>query len=110
MLWIGAEEEPAGAGRLEELQRLTLAAAEAAGCEVAEERRRPYRPHLTVARVDPRAAPARTPEAFAALELDLAWRPERVDLLESVRAGAGPPRYIALRGWPLGNDREPDRR
>lgn len=104
VLWVGVEEEPERAGCLVHLQRHALDAAEAAGIDVGAERERPWRPHLTVARVDPRAE--RTVRG-ALLDLDrnldpdLAWTPDRVDLLESVSQAEGPPRTLSLAGWPL---------
>ena len=123
VLWIGVQEEAGSEGRLAELRRAALGAAERAGLDVAEERARPFHPHVTVAR--PRgldrspqghgaggargsdAAPrlrrgrgARVPEAFHALAPGLAWRPAALALVESVR-GEGPAEYRALDEVPL---------
>ena len=98
VLWLGVREEPAGAARLAELHRRALAAAAAAGIDLGDEARRPYRPHVTVAR--PRRAPGRAPEAFHALALELAFAPAEALLLESVQ-GPGPPIYTPRAAFPL---------
>lgn len=93
VLWVGVREEPGTEGRLERLARATaraLSAGELGG---------PFRAHVTVARPrDPRAG---VPVAFGRLTIDEAWRPDAVDLLESVR-GEGPSRYESRARHALG--------
>jgi len=92
VLWLGLREETQG--RLAALHRGTLAAVRRAGFDTAGEERRPYRPHVTVAR--PRRPGTRVPDAFYELVPGIAWTAGEVALLESVRAETGPPVYEAL--------------
>ncbi len=102
VLWLGVREEETSAGRLAKLHALTLGAVEALGFDTAEERGRPFRPHLTVAR--PRGRSARVADAFYAVAPELRWRPGEVALVESVRRGPGPPFYEARRTFALSRD------
>jgi len=99
VLWVGVEEgQPGVLGRL---RAATLDGFAAAGVRgpVEEERRRPFRPHVTVAR--PRGRP-RVPAAFHGLDFGLDWSPTEAALVESVRdAGGGPARYLPLVRFPL---------
>jgi 2'-5' RNA ligase len=59
---------------------------------------RAFRPHLTLARIDP---PLRLPDDVATATVEpVAFRVDRVVLFESV-LGSGPPRYEALERVPL---------
>jgi 2'-5' RNA ligase len=102
VLWSGVREEDGAA--LAHLREEALAAVEAQGFDVADERARPFRAHLTVAR--PRGAPRRVPVAFRELALAFAWRPAAVALAESIR-GQGPARYRALCEIPLARGGSP---
>lgn len=98
VLWVGAREEAAAAGRMAELHRRAVGAALALGLELGDELRRPYRPHVTVAR--PRRPPGRAPEAFHALAPELAFAPAEAVLFESLK-GLGPPVYAPRATFPL---------
>ena len=62
-----------------------------------------WRPHLTVARVNPRRRPRGepVPDAFWHLARRASWTPDELLLFESRREGPGPPHYAALERWPL---------
>jgi 2'-5' RNA ligase len=85
VLWIGVE--PGDAPGLLRLRADALAAAEAVGLDVRQERARPFRAHVTVAR--PREARPRVPEAFYALRPALSWTPGELALLESFSEPGG---------------------
>jgi len=97
VLWIGAEEAD-GRGRLLGLRERVLDAVEAAGFATEEERARPFRAHVTLAR--PREGCGAT-EAFRELDLALPWTPGEAALVESRREGPGPPVYAVLERFPL---------
>jgi len=92
VLWIGLEER-ARAGRLAALREDVLAALERCAIDVREERERPFRAHLTVARA--KVDRPLVPEAFRRLEFDEHWTPREVMLYES-HLGGGPARHEAL--------------
>jgi len=102
VLWVGVEPaRGADAGALEELQAAVLRGLEAAGVDTRAAGREPFRPHVTVARARARVAGA--PPAFRALDLERAWCPGQVALVES-RSGAGPPLYAPLARFDLDPD------
>ncbi|MBI5431975.1 MAG: RNA 2',3'-cyclic phosphodiesterase [Planctomycetes bacterium] len=78
VLWLGvAEARPGGLARL---------AADVAGACVglgARPEVQPWRAHVTVARVRERMRP-RVPERFYDLDLELGWKPTRLQLVESL--------------------------
>ena len=92
VLWMGAREADGGA-RLAELHRRVLEGVEAAGFDTEAERRRTYRPHVTVAR--PRARGS-VPGAFYAVDFERDWQPEAVSLVESVKVARGAGEYRAV--------------
>jgi len=97
VLWIGVRDTTPG--RLEALHGAALDAFEPiAPSEVARDRARPFRPHVTVAR--PRDRRPRVPAGFHALDLELPWAPEEACLVESVR-GEGPALYRPLERFRL---------
>lgn len=110
ILWLEPREPRPGA--LAELERATREVAVAAGFRAEE---RPFRPHVTVARVAVRARGRRrpaVPSGFFDLEPGLEWKPRAAALVESVPGPRGAS-YRVLREFPLaapGKDREnPDR-
>ncbi len=96
VLWVGLREEPER-GALARLHAATLVAAEEAGLDTREERGRPFRPHVSVAR--PRTGGA-VPASFYDLALEEPWRPDAVQLVASLPAD-GPRRYEARASFPL---------
>lgn len=97
VLWLGVVEEP-GETRLANLHARVLTAVEGAGFDATEERSRPYRPHVTIARPRTREP---VPEAFYAGGVSARWTPETVALVESVRAERGPSSYRPVSAWRL---------
>jgi RNA 2',3'-cyclic 3'-phosphodiesterase len=93
-LWAGfADEEPIGA---------LAAEIEAALANEFPAEKRPFHPHLTVARSDP---PLKLPTAFSATELESdAWDVDHVVLFRS-HLGRPAPRYEPLARFPLGAGR-----
>jgi 2'-5' RNA ligase len=103
VLWAGVRETSEPVGRLDELRARTLDAVDAAGFPVTAERARPFRPHVTVARVGRGRSRGDLRErlaAFGELRPGFAFRPDRAELLESVRAD-GPQRYVPRGGVAL---------
>jgi len=92
VLWVGLEER-AHPGRLAAVREGVLSALERCAIDVAEERGRPFRAHLTVARA--KVERPLVPEAFRRLEFDDHWAPREVVLYES-HLGDGPARHEAL--------------
>lgn len=97
VLWVGVREE--GEPRLGLLREGVLDAFAAAGFDPAEERARPFRPHLTVARPRNPRRP-RVPASFYEGELEIPWPIETLALVESLRTD-GPNRYSAIATFPL---------
>ena len=97
VLWVGVREE--GEPRLGLLRDGVLDAFAAAGFDPAEERARPFRPHLTVARPRNPRRP-RVPASFYEGELEIPWPIETLALVESLRTD-GPNRYSAIATFPL---------
>lgn len=95
VLWLGVDDRTAP--RLRELAARAERAAVASG--LAPETRA-HRPHVTLARVRPRAARLALPAGFAAWRPCAPWRPDRAVLLRSTRA-AGGVRYEARASYPL---------
>jgi 2'-5' RNA ligase len=101
VLWLGASERPGTEGRL---ARLHAGVRRAAGAtpELAASLQREapvLQAHVTVAR--PRGAPGDPGARFLALAPRVAWTPERLALVESVR-GSGPSLYRPLAELALG--------
>jgi 2'-5' RNA ligase len=99
-LWIGL------AGDLPELRRLAANVGTAVRrCGVRLERR-PFAPHLTVARY--RVAPPGAADAALAMLSPYDGPPFEVGELQLVRSHLGPhPRHEPVAGWPLAADRRP---
>lgn len=87
IVWLAPSAPPP---ELLALEAALRALAKTQGCRVE---RRPYAPHLTLAR---RAQSAFSAETIVALS----WRAERVSLVESMLTPRGP-RYRDLASWPL---------
>lgn len=96
VLWVGLEQH--GGTPLLELHRAARAAAAATPGLLAGDGRAQsttaFHPHVTVAR--PRRTPFAVPQAFLTLDFEEPWTPDELVLLESVRDGAGSPRYPVL--------------
>lgn len=92
VLWVGISK---GVGRLSTLAELTEEAAQAAGLSAED---RPFRPHLTLARIRPPQDVTRVVDESA--DMGIRWRCDRVVLYES-HLGAGPPRYEPLESFEL---------
>lgn len=88
VLWLGLDE--ASEAALAPWRERLVTWAEERGFEGADARR-PFRPHLTVAR--PRGVRS-APEGFASGEWDVSWKPLGLSLLESCAAERGPRRYV----------------
>lgn len=96
-LWAGVTEEGEGQGRLLALRNRALQAALSLGWrQPAAERKRPFRPHLTVARVGAGAEV----QHFLDQDWTGSWLPVDVTLFESLGPG-GASRYRALASHPL---------
>lgn len=100
VLWAGVEEEPAGA-----LAELAGAIDTALAAADVPQERRPFRPHLTLARLPDRMAEAdrrRCAAAVAGIEAPALppWQVEGVSLMQSF-LGAGGARYRCLERWRL---------
>jgi RNA 2',3'-cyclic 3'-phosphodiesterase len=95
-LYLAVEDAPAGAiASLGEVVQTALATAS------LPVRRRPVRPHLTLARASRRGA-AVTDEVVAAVAgVDARWEASSVELVRS-ELGDGPARYVTVTSWPLG--------
>ena len=87
------------AGRLEELRARVLEAGELAGIPFVGEARRPFRPHVTLARARGSRAP-RVPAGFYGLDFGIEWQPAEVAWVRSPGGGAG---YEVLAAYTLGN-------
>lgn len=99
VLWVGVEEEFDHAGRLDALRNRVRQAALSQGWRAGSaERRRTFRPHVTLARV--RAGAASVPASFYDLPLGGRWLPVEVDLVES-RPDDPAARYAVLASVPL---------
>jgi len=99
VLWLGIDEDGgAASGRLTDLRRRSFRAVAAAGIDASAEERRPFEPHVTVARPRRRSGKAegRAPAAFFALEPELELVPTAVELFESRRVPDGPPVYAPI--------------
>jgi 2'-5' RNA ligase len=98
VLWCGLDGDH---GALAGLAASVAAGAGRAGA-APPDARRPFRPHLTLARS--RRAPADVRDLVTALSRYQGprWRAEHVELIES-RPG-GQPRYTTIGRWPLGGD------
>jgi RNA 2',3'-cyclic 3'-phosphodiesterase len=94
-LWLGIDDDPAGAiARLGEDLQAALAAAD------IQVERREVRPHLTVARAKRRGTDlASATEAVA--PVGAGWEADAVELVRS-ELGDGPARYTAIGSWHLG--------
>jgi 2'-5' RNA ligase len=101
VLWLGVTERTPG--RLEELRERVVRAASGLDLDLDSELGRPFRPHVTVARVRTArgAPPARVLGAFWEGLPPRVWEPDRVELLESVREAGALPRYEARASWVL---------
>lgn len=99
VLWAGVEEEFDCAGRLDALRNRVGQAARSQGWRPSRaEQDRPFRPHVTLARV--RADAAAVPASFYDLSLGGRWLPVEVDLIES-RPETPASRYAVLASIPL---------
>jgi 2'-5' RNA ligase len=95
VLWAGLDDSDGG------LTAVATALADALAREFTPERR-PYAPHLTVARSDP---PLRLPEGFAETQLEpVVFRVDRITLFWS-HLQRPAPRYEALASFGLGTAR-----
>lgn len=90
VVWVGVGE---GAEQLVGLNQITEEAAQEAGLDAEE---RPYRPHLTLARV----RPPKDIRALTEVELDLGWKCREVVVYRS-HLGRGGARYEPLETFPL---------
>ena len=93
VLWIGVDE---GAARLAELARIAEAAARAAGFAPEQ---KPWKPHLTVARIQPPRNVARLIERVPPLDVRMQVR--EIVIFRS-HLGNGPARYEAVERFALG--------
>jgi 2'-5' RNA ligase len=92
VLWVGV------GGELDGLQRLAASVADAARSSGVEVERRPYRPHVTLARARP-ATDLRPLAARLEGYRSPAWTASEVLL---VRSRIGPdPEHVPVAGWPL---------
>jgi len=99
VLWLGVREEGVDPV-LPPLQKSVLRAVRGAGFDTAEDERRPFRPHVTVARPRDARRPG-VSEAFYALAPGRPWNPRAVALVEAVRAPGGPNVYRPIAELPL---------
>lgn len=103
VLWLGVSEEAGSEGALSAIRAASIDAVRAVGLDPGPDVRRPYQPHVTVAR--PRRVSGRAtgqaPDAFFELAPELPFAPSAVALLESQRATDGPPRYVPRTLAPL---------
>ncbi|TAJ04016.1 MAG: RNA 2',3'-cyclic phosphodiesterase [Planctomycetota bacterium] len=97
VLWAGVGGEPDALARLGELAAACRRAVAASG-HALPEREEPFVPHVTIARS---RAGLPAPRAWRELALDLRWRAERVELLESQQV-EGRTRYPSLSAHALG--------
>lgn len=84
VLWAGVRDE--GTGELEALAASVGETCAAAGVELDP---RPFRPHVTLARVRA-AGRGQVPEAFFAKNPDLQWKPAAASWVLSARSGSEP--------------------
>ena len=100
VLWAGVDEIDESLGRLDALHNRVRQAALSLGWRPRHgELRRPFQPHITVARVR-RGAAARVNPAFAGLRFRERWLPLEVALFES-NPSAPDKRYATLCTVPL---------
>ena len=92
VLWMGITE---GVERLQELARVAEQAARENGYDPEE---KPYRPHLTLSRIQPNRDVARVIESVPPLELEM---PVRDVVIYQSHLGGGPARYEAVERFPL---------
>ena len=95
VLWVGVGER-ASPGLLGTCRSAVLSALSAAGIDTRPEEQRPFRPHLTVARLreaQTRENRVRVPSTFYQLAFDDSWTPYQVTLFES-ELGRGPARHL----------------
>lgn len=90
VVWVGVEQ---GSEGLERLNRVCEQAAQGIGLDAEE---RPYRPHLTLARVHPPADISDLVE----VDVDIGWRCDQVVVYRS-HLGRGGARYEPLETFPL---------
>jgi RNA 2',3'-cyclic 3'-phosphodiesterase len=94
-LWLGVDDDPAGA-----IARLGAALQTALVASGWLEEARAVHPHLTVARASRRGADLRA-AASAVAPVHAAWEADTVELVRS-DLGDGPARYTAIASWHLG--------
>lgn len=94
-LWLGVEDDPAGAiAALGEWVQSALAAAS------LPVQRQDVRPHLTLARANRRDADLSRAEGDVA-SIGVSWEAASAELVRS-HVGGGPARYEPIAAWPLG--------
>ncbi|PSJ30596.1 RNA 2',3'-cyclic phosphodiesterase [Streptosporangium nondiastaticum] len=103
VLWVGATGSLETVGSL---ARSTIVAARQAGVHMDDAR--PFRPHLTLARVAGRVNLRPYAEELSGFR-GRRWRVERLELVRSHLGGGvgGRPRYETVAAWPLGTRRAP---
>ncbi|HEY7770673.1 RNA 2',3'-cyclic phosphodiesterase [Longimicrobium sp.] len=94
VVWMGITE---GVVRLQELAHIAEQAARTHGYAAEE---KPYRPHLTLSRIQPNRDVSRLVESVPALELEM---PVREIVIYQSHLGGGPARYEAVERFPLVN-------